>query len=714
MIVFKYDKHSPSLEHCNRSQRPLIVIDPRVENYHQLITGIDSQATIILLNQNIDGIEQITQALAHHPSPSLQIICHGDPGRLYLGKTPITQDNLLSYHPFLKQWNVREILLYACQVAENPSSSLLQLLHQLTDANIAASQYPVGNAAQGGTWHLETQIGFVDPQPPFSAQVLQEYAGILHSIYLDQFGTFESDVLVGTTNPDDITALAGDDTVEGIENTDLLSGNSGNDVINGGPGSDIIYGGSDDDIVVGAEDNDIISGDQGNDLVTGNQGNDTLVGGIGNDNIYGGSGEDILFAASLEDYAVEDNVPLTLAPGVTGTIATGTFTFVGFTTSASQLEIQGTFSNLSSPLLTVGETDSAGNLPSAIHLDWGQPEFADSIVRNLTVVETGDGSGSFSGTLFLTAAEIAAYLSGDYRINIHTVNYPEGELRGQLSPNDNIRAFQAQLDGAQNGIPSLATGEAILTLNETQTTVDYSIDLEGVNLVEDPAQRTEAQDVTKIHLHQGEIGIPGPHRLNIFGLPSEDDGDLTIDYEREILTGRWDDTDASLLAQSNPMSTKFLSASIGELLSGSLYLQVHTNTYPDGEIRGQVLPTSNNLFGDGDNDILVGSYGNDILDGGPGNDILTGLGGNDIFVLTPGNGVDLIYFEDGVDQILLPEGLTFSDLTISQGTSADLTAVESSNNTLIRVTATGKLLAALSMMSPTLIQGDDFILDIEL
>lgn len=327
----------------------------------------------------------------------------------------------------------------------------------------------------------------------------------------------------------------------------------------------------------------------------------------------------------------------------------------------------------------------------------------------MSVIDNGDGSGGFSGTLFLNSAEMPAYLSGDYQININTVNNPTGELTAQLSPNQNVRSFLAELNGEQTGVVSAATGEAILTLNETQTALDYSIKFQGIDLIEDPTQRTQPQDLTKLHLHLGEMGATGPHLLNIFGLPSEDDRDLMVDYEQEKLTGKWDDSDASLTEQGSPMSSKFLSANLEVLISGQSHLKVHTNAYPTGELRGQILPTRNSLFGDSDHDILVGSYGNDILDGGLGNDTLTGLGGNDIYVLAPGNGVDLIYFEDGLDQIRLSDGLMFSDLTISQGTNTDLMSIESQNNTLIQVTATGELLAALSMTSVETINTDDFI-----
>ncbi|MGB3405520.1 MAG: DUF4347 domain-containing protein [Microcoleaceae cyanobacterium] len=256
---------NPRLSHLQK--KPLVVIDPRVEDYHLLIAGVHPQTTVLLLDRDRDGIEQITQALAADRGDRLHIICHGHPGTLHLGKNPITGDHLFSYQHLLKQWNVSEILLYACQVADSPSNTFIQRLHQLTNANIAASQYPVGNTAKAGSWHLETQIGSVNPQPAFSSQVLQEYQGILHSFYLDQFGTFDSDVILGTSNSDDIVALAGDDTIEGLENPDLLSGNAGDDMINGGAGNDVIYGGADDDTIMGALDDDIIVGDQGRDRI---------------------------------------------------------------------------------------------------------------------------------------------------------------------------------------------------------------------------------------------------------------------------------------------------------------------------------------------------------------------------------------------------------------------------------------------------------------
>ncbi|MCT7964042.1 DUF4347 domain-containing protein [Laspinema sp. D1] len=75
------------------------------------------------------------------------------------------------------------------------------------------------------------------------------------------------------------------------------------------------------------------------------------------------------------------------------------------------------------------------------------------------------------------------------------------------------------------------------------------------------------------------------------------------------------------------------------------------------------------LHGGKENDILNGGNGNDVLWGDLGNDTLIGGTGEDIFVFREGDGVNLVIdFERGIDRIGLAAGLTFEQLSITQGT----------------------------------------------
>lgn len=137
------------------------------------------------------------------------------------------------------------------------------------------------------------------------------------------------------------------------------------------------------------------------------------------------------------------------------------------------------------------------------------------------------------------------------------------------------------------------TATATATFTLMPTGLQYSIQLNGLDLKADSADRTEDKDVTHVHLHSGAAGTNGDHVLNIFGIPSEDDDDLVVDFDNEILTGFWDDSDATDLngdMDTNDASeSKPFSDFISQLLAGTIYLQIHTVESPSpGAIRGQV------------------------------------------------------------------------------------------------------------------------------
>ena len=158
-------------------------------------------------------------------------------------------------------------------------------------------------------------------------------------------------------------------------------------------------------------------------------------------------------------------------------------------------------------------------------------------------------------------------------------------------------SFTANITGDQvvPGTGSSATGTGIFTLNEDETELAYTLSLNGVDLKAD--NRTAPTDVNKIHIHVAPAGSNGPHTLNIFGLPAEDDDDLAVDYAANTLSGIWDDGDVSDLngnGISDPNDTKALSNFVSALKTGGLYVQVHTNRFDSssgfpGELRGQIL-----------------------------------------------------------------------------------------------------------------------------
>ena len=164
--------------------------------------------------------------------------------------------------------------------------------------------------------------------------------------------------------------------------------------------------------------------------------------------------------------------------------------------------------------------------------------------------------------------------------------------------------YTAALDAAQvvnNPSNTSATGTAQFSLNSKRTHLTYAIQLHGLNLDPIPELRVRPDDVLGIHMHFDVPGTVGPHILNIFGNPSEDDDDLVVNFEENTLTGIFDMSDASrdpktgnLLPQFFPLTTKLIGDWLDELDAGQLYLAVHTVetavTPPGVAIRGQIIP----------------------------------------------------------------------------------------------------------------------------
>src|SRR4028118_825508 len=105
----------------------LVFIDSNVEDYQSLISGVSPNAEVIILDETLDGIEQITERLAIEQNiKAIHIISHGSPGAVQLGTNTLNSSNIENFAPRLKQWRKSltkgaDILLYGCNVAADVS-----------------------------------------------------------------------------------------------------------------------------------------------------------------------------------------------------------------------------------------------------------------------------------------------------------------------------------------------------------------------------------------------------------------------------------------------------------------------------------------------------------------------------------------------------------------------------------------------------------------
>jgi hypothetical protein len=114
-------------------------------------------------------------------------------------------------------------------------------------------------------------------------------------------GTSNNDNLTGTTGSDCILGRGAQDTINGQGGNDFISGGDGDDIIDGGSGNDFVYGGAGQDSLTGGAGDDNLSGGDGNDILSGSAGNDTLSGGQGQDQLFGQDNDDNLFGDTGSD-----------------------------------------------------------------------------------------------------------------------------------------------------------------------------------------------------------------------------------------------------------------------------------------------------------------------------------------------------------------------------------------------------------------------------
>ena len=132
--------------------------------------------------------------------------------------------------------------------------------------------------------------------------------------------------------------------------------------------------------------------------------------------------------------------------------------------------------------------------------------------------------------------------------------------------------------------------------NPSATALSYVLSLDDFDI--DGTKTPDlGDDITAIHLHTltecaAATCLPGDtagtkHVLNIFGVPREDDADLSIDLAMSQVSGVWDPTDANELT---PAPGQDPNDYLDELVNGQLFIMVHTREFSAGAAGGVLIP----------------------------------------------------------------------------------------------------------------------------
>ncbi len=162
-------------------------VDPTVPNYQELLAGMDPTIEVIMLDGGQDGVEQMASALEGRTGiDAIHLISHGSAGQLELGTGALNAesmsgeyaDELATIQQSLSEQ--ADILVYGCDFAGGDTGqAAVDLLAEMTGADVQASTDLTGNISLGGDWEFEVSTGTIETSVAISYDTQMNWAGIL-------------------------------------------------------------------------------------------------------------------------------------------------------------------------------------------------------------------------------------------------------------------------------------------------------------------------------------------------------------------------------------------------------------------------------------------------------------------------------------------------------------------------------------------------------
>jgi serralysin len=531
----------------------------------------------------------------------------------------------------------------------------------------------------------------------------------IRSTIIDPDDFINTNMLIGTPNPDTLIGGETADIIYGLGDNDSLYGNGGADIIDGGDGSDNLWGGNGADQLIGGNDAGIdlaryddanygdltirldnsalnvgaaavgdtydgiegLSGGAGNDTIFGNSannylygqggsdtidggaGDDILDGGTGGDTMIGGDGSDTYYVDSLSDVVSETNANMATGGDdlVIFSAIAGTYTLaanIERLTLAGLAAINGTGNSLNNTITgnsAANIIDGGAGADTMIGGDGSDIYYAD--VTTDVITETNANMATGGDDLVIFSA-----IAGTYTL---AANIERLTLAGL-----------AAINGTGNSLNNTITGNSAANILDGGTGGDTMIGGDGsdtyyVDSLSDVVSETNANMATGGDDLVNFTGTSGTYTLG-------------ANIERLTLAGT-----SAINGTGNSLNNTITGNSAANIIDGGAGADTMiggdgSDTYYVDSLSDVITETNANLATGGDDLVnFTGTSGtytlganierltllgtaaingtgnslNNTLIGNSAGNILSGLGGNDI--LDGGLGIDTMIGGDGND-----------------------------------------------------------------
>ena len=254
------------------------------------------------------------------------------------------------------------------------------------------------------------------------------------------------------------------------------------------------------------------------------------------------------------------------------------------TAEGDQLRISGSISGLSSTIafdiaggahIHIGYAGENGPVALPLTIDTVAGSNSAEAEFENTVYDISDISVDLDGDGTPEAVDLAEEIrQGRAYVNVHTERWRGGEVRGQLHLSElSGGAWDAMLYGEQQNPAILSDGIGGVMVEVT----DDSLYVSGSVAVTSPLVEVAG---TPAHLHFGLFGENGPVGV-LLNLVESGDGLSAIIPRADNAFPRTDGAVADV---------------VSDITRRGVYVNVHTEAYPAGELRGQIVPFNSSLY----------------------------------------------------------------------------------------------------------------------
>lgn len=262
---------------------------------------------------------------------------------------------------------------------------------------------------------------------------------------------------------------------------------------------------------------------------------------------------------------------------------------------------------------------------TAAHIHVGVPGVAGPVVFAMT--ETVAGSGIWTTTATLTTDQLNSLKAGNYYANVHSSAFPEGEIRGQLlaqivaSGQTTSSTASTSTSTTTSSLTSTATGDNTGTATAStmpSATTSTGDNASGASTAGTDSSSGTAATVTTTasvnrplfytNLLSGSLAVPANSSIaTAFGVsvfrPADKSLTSIVISNGIIGTGATirqaeAGTNGPLVASMSETSAgsgiwsvkaTLTDTQIQALQSGSMYYEIASTAFPDGELRGQII-----------------------------------------------------------------------------------------------------------------------------